>query len=55
MEEMEKVLMDAVKTGDNEKIHSVYDKMIEQIALQHEPDLVKALKILVKDVDFWCA
>lgn len=41
-----------VKTKDTEKIHSQYDLILELIAFNHEPKLLKKLTKIIKGVRF---
>lgn len=40
---------------DSEMIHSLYDDLIEEIAMRHEPKLVKKLQKMVTNIPFWYA
>lgn len=41
--------------SDKEIAHVEYDKILEQIAKKHEPELLKEMRKIVKDIDFWYA
>lgn len=52
---MDKKLKQAIMDGDNEKVHSRYDELIENIAKRYEPDTVKKLQKDVEGITFWYA
>lgn len=54
-DELIKELKDAVKNGDNEAVHSIYDDLIIMRLRQHEPSFVRMLDKITKDIAFWYA
>ncbi len=45
----------AIEDGDNERIHGLYDDVIEGRLKDLDPKFLTKVKRLVKDIDFWYA
>lgn len=50
-------LVEKIKENDwdSESVHVYYDDILKIIVKHYEPDLLKILDELVKDVEFWYA
>lgn len=48
-----KALKKAVQEDDPEKAHCIYDDILKFIAKKYQPEVLKELDLIVKDVDFW--
>jgi len=48
-------LKKAIKEGDNEAVHGIYDQLLKLRLRQHEPSFVRRLDKLVEGIAFWYA
>jgi hypothetical protein len=51
--EQKDILAQRVKDGDNEAVHGRYDDLIHDRLEELDPEFIKEIDDLVKDIEFW--